>query len=101
LDRRKLRVDHHKLRFRFGYTLGYFFHFAGANEGRRLGRRQGSDKRINNIKIYGLGQTNGFRQFALRIPVSRLGFSPGFPLNVNNNCPGEFWAFNLEIYAGT
>ena len=36
-----------------------------------------------------------------RIPISDFGFGAAFPLNVDNNRTGKFWAFNLEIYAGT
>ena len=94
-------VDHYKLCFRLGHSLGNFCNFTRTNERCWFWFCEGRYQRINNIQINGFRQTNGFRQLALRIPVRCFGFSPSFSFNVNDNRPGEFWAFNLEIYAGT
>jgi hypothetical protein len=67
----------------------------------RFRAHQRSNDRIDDIEVNCFGQPDGFSQFALRIPVGCLGFGATLPLNMHDDCAGEFWAFNLEIYAGT
>ena len=84
-----------------GHALGDFGHLAGANIGCRLGSQKRRHHGVNNIEINGFGETNGFGELALRIPVRCLAFSPAFALDMDHHSAGELWAFNLEIYAGT